>query len=492
MNERIINISIMLACIMALVSCGPHQKGPPKPIDNISGGIVVEGDYLLDSRVDTNSTLYFSGSDEFGFRAKLRITSNAIELRRVNINTKEDVLLKRKEGKNEYPVDVRVLKNGNFFRIWVGNNTEWIQGPLGQWELVYEPFANHITFVDDDGSSVPVEITKRKWLEPNYNAAVKYGEDGSFYEQQVIPGAMLEYDGVYYMYFMAGMKGDEEGSSRRTIGMAKSSNLVDWEISPEPVVTYKDYPYDNLYINGVALTPDNKVALMFSAQDFPQWMGLMLAVSEKPEGPFMRFPKEPVYKHDNAAHEFDLIDMKEPILEYDGVKYRYMLFYAGFTGNTSSYKAGDKGFIIYSNDLSEWVYRKDNPVFFPETDDNWDSGHVRPRSLTRIGDWWYLWYEGCNFWVPPGGSTLWCDVIGLARSRNLVDWEYHPRNPVLSGLGIEDAVCGSSWVGWPRMVIKDQTAYVFFCGRHDNGKVSATFRTIPIDKMVDWETDLLN
>ena len=82
----------MLACIMALVSCGPHQKGPPKPIDNISGGIVVEGDYLLDSRVDTNSTLYFSGSDEFGFRAKLRITSNAIELRRVNINTKEDVL----------------------------------------------------------------------------------------------------------------------------------------------------------------------------------------------------------------------------------------------------------------------------------------------------------------------------------------------------------------------------------------------------------------
>lgn len=474
---------IFIACLLAIYSC--------KSNENDSSEIGINGDYILSTQIKSSSTIYFSGSKNYGYRAKIQITDSTIEVRRLNINTNEDQLLKRKSVKISYPQNVTILKNGNFFRFWIGSNTEWIRGPLGEWEYIYEPFFNEIQGYTADNEPLAFEIKNREWLSQSINEAIKYGIDGSFYEQQIIPGAILEYDNVYYLYFMAGMKGDEEGASRRTIGVAKSKNLIDWEVNPEPIITYKDYPYDNLYINGAALTPDNKIAIMFSAQGFPEWKGIMLAIADSPEGKFVKCEKQPVYKHGNSAHEFDLVDMKVPTFEYNGEKYRYMLFYAGFTDGTSRCKAGDKGYIIFSNNLTDWVYCESNPVFYPETIDNWDSSHVRPRSLNRIGDYWYLWYEGCNSWTPPGKETdVWCDVIGLARSKDLKNWEYHPRNPVLSGLGINDSLCGSSWVGWPRMIVKEKIAYVFFCGMHDKGKVSTTFRTIPLHDLIDWESDL--
>ena len=65
-------------------------------------------------------------------------------------------------------------------------------------------------------------VTTLPWLQKITKPVISRGPKGSFYEKQIIPGAIIEYDGLYYMYVMAGMAGDEEGSSRRTIGVAMS------------------------------------------------------------------------------------------------------------------------------------------------------------------------------------------------------------------------------------------------------------------------------
>jgi hypothetical protein len=292
------------------------------------------------------------------------------------------------------------------------------------------------------------------------------------------------------MYFIAGMKGEEEGGSQRTIGLAVSANLDDWTIYPQPVLTNEVAKYSNIYVSGAAITPDNKIAIMYAAQEFPEWRGFMLATADKPEGPFTLSDDNPVYRHWTHAHESDLVDMgKEPV-KYEGESYRYLFFYTGFTSANEKMTEGDKGYLLYSNDLVHWVSRKDNPVFLPETKDNWDVAFVRPRSLTKIGEYWYLWYEGVNAWKAPrkNKNVIYCDVIGLARSKDLVNWEYHPRNPVFAGTGQDCNICGYNWVGWPRMVIKDGKGYVFFCGTHEN-KISTSYRTIEIKKLTDWESD---
>lgn len=469
-----------------LWGCGNNPKTDRKKETQLEYEFI-PGDYELFVDLEMNSEIYFSGSKSYGYQAKLSVENNQISL--IRLIDGASTILKTKQCAISFPCQVRILKNGNFFRFWIGDENEWIRGPLGEWEGLFEPEENALVAISEHGKELPLTIHKRKWLTLIENEIIKYGPEGSFYEQQIIPGAILEYKNKYYIYFMAGMKGDEEGSSRRTIGVAVSEDLKKWEVKPEPIVSFTDYPYDNLYVNGAVVTPDNKIALAFSAQQFPDWKGFMIAVSDLPDGRFSKFEKEPVYKHPTSAHEFDLIDLKESPILYKGTTYRYLMFYAGFTKPAINKKGGDRGFILYSNDLKDWISDDGNPVFAPETTDNWDAEHVRPRSLHRIGEYWYLWYEGCNVWKAPGHkSDLWCDVIGLARSKDLRSWEYHPRNPVLSGKGISASTCGCSWVGWPRMIVKDGTGYVFICGTQDE-KVSVACRTIDISRLTDWNSD---
>ena len=424
------------------------------------------------------SRVFFSGDTVSGKRAYLAISMDGFKV--VRENRTGTRIWKTYNNLGMPPWNVRILKKGNFFRFWVNGVTGWIRGPLGEWENVYEPVDNDLsveTPADINLQSWTVETLP--WLQEITEPIISRGPKGSFYEKQVIPGAIIEYDGLYYMYVMAGMSGDEEGSSRRTIGVVVSPDLKQWEGHLEPVISYLDTPYDNLYVSGAVVTDEGRVAIMFSAQQFPEWQGFMLAMADHPMGPFFQYTDNPVYKHFSHAHEFDLVRV-------DGMQHRYLLFYAGFTPDPPRGLAGDRGYLLYSDDLVNWHPDVRNPVFAPETPDNWDAVHVRPRSLNRIGGVWYLWYEGCNTWKPEGNLSHhgWWDTVGLARSKDLVNWEYYPRNPALPGLGINADQFDSNWVGWPRMYIKDGVGYVFYTGNAQVG-----LRMIPIEHLINWEAE---
>jgi predicted GH43/DUF377 family glycosyl hydrolase len=384
------------------------------------------------------------------------------------------------------PWRIRLLKKGNFFRCWVNDIAGWIRGPLGEWERQYDPWESYVALeTGQDAVVKSLTVTKLPWLDQITTPVVAKGPAGSFYEEQAIPGALLEYQDMYYLYFMAGMKGNEEGSSRRSVGVAVSRDLRTWDVQPEPVITYKDFPYDNLYVNGATTTPDGRIAVMFSAQQFPEWKGFMLATADGPLGPFTAYAHNPVYKHFTHAHEFDLVRV-------DGPDYRYIMFYAGFTPRPPSGPAGDRGYLLFSDDLVHWREHEKNPVFSPQTLDNWDAAHIRPRSLNRIGDTWYLWYEGCNNWVPPHTENSgWWDTIGLARSRDFVHWEYYPRNPALPALGCDPEQFDNKWVGWPRMHVRGGMGFVFYTGGSPDteGGVHVGLRTIALKDLTNWENE---
>ena len=421
--------------------------------------------------------VFFSGDTAFGKRAYLAISTDGFKVVRATDTDTRTWKTHNYVGKP--PWNVKILKKGNFFRFWVNNTTGWIRGPLGEWENIYEPTDNHLSVEKPAGINLQsCTVTTLPWLQEIAKPVISRGPKGSFYEKQIIPGAIIEYNGAYYMYVMAGMTGDEEGSSRRSIGVAVSPDLKQWEVHQEPLISYLDTPYDNLYVSGAVVTHEGRVAIMFSAQKFPEWQGFMLATAEHPMGRFVQFANNPVYKHPTHAHEFDLI-------RAEGMPSRYLLFYAGFTPHPQRGPAGDRGYLLYSDDLVNWHADERNPAFGPETPDNWDAIHVRPRSLNRIGDTWYLWYEGCNTWKPDGTTHHgWWDTVGLARSKDLIRWEYYPRNPALPGLGINGDQFDSNWVGWPRMYVKDNIGYVFYTGNAQVG-----LRTIPLDSLTNWETE---
>lgn len=428
------------------------------------------GNYELDVHVSNIGAsdrirVYYSASEDLSTGGFLEVGPRGMVIGRV-LQGKESTW-KTKECEVGTSVSVRILKKGGFFRYWVNGTADWMRGPLGEWEGHLEPIEAYVAL--DAPKGVTVEsfaATMLPWF-PGVGKVVEKGPEGGFMEGHVLPGALIEYDGRYYMYFMASMKGDQEGGSKRTIGVAISDDLVHWKVHPEPLISQSNVEADNIYPNGAVITHEGKVAIMYSVQKFPAWQGFCLAVADNPLGPFEDCPSNPVFKHFDHAHEFDLVRV-------DGTGCRYMLFYAGFVPELG----GDRGFLICSDDLANWRPHPRNPVFGPETKDNWDAIHIRPRSLNRIGDTWYLWYEGCNNWIPPGTTHHgWWDTVGLARSKDLVNWEYYPRNPALSS-GL------TTWIGWPRMVVKDGIGYVFAI---DGSEVS--LRRISIDALTKWDTE---
>ena len=299
--------------------------------------------------------VFFSGDTALGKRAYLAISTGEFKVvREINTDTRT---WKTYNNIGDPPWNVRILKKGNFFRFWVNDATGWIRGPLGEWENIYEPTDNCLSVETPSGVQLQsYTVTTLPWLQEITKPAISCGPKGSFYEKQVIPGAIIEYDGLYYMYVMTGMAGDEEGSSRRSIGVTVSSDLKQWEGHVEPLISYLDTPYDNLYISGAVVTDGGRVAIMFSAQKFPEWRGFMLATADHPMGPFFQYADNPVYKHFTHAHEFDLI-------RAEGLPSSLSPFLRWISRREPQHGlAGDRGYLLYSDDLVNWHSDKRNPV----------------------------------------------------------------------------------------------------------------------------------
>jgi hypothetical protein len=444
----------------------------------------LEGNYDLEIKVAAGPSpgpirIFFSADDSLWRYAFAEVSVDYLRIGRWEAGTTS--LWKITSGAGSPPYTIRILKKGSYYRFWANGATAWIRGPLGEWEGIYEPWRAKVgVMAPDSGVVQSFRVTSLPWLEQITQPLIPTGPVGSFYEAQVIPGAVLKVQDKYYIYFMAGMFGNQEGASGRKIGVAWSTDLYNWTVKPEPILSYEQLQGkgDNLYPGGAVITPEGKIALMYSVQLFPDWKGFYLAIADSPAGPFTNYASNPVYQFSNIAHEFDLVRVDQP-------EHRYILFFAGFTPSPPSGPVGDRGYVIYSDDLIHWSPDSRNPVFSPSTLDNWDAVHVRPRSLNLIGDTYYLWYEGTNTWTSPNPSYVaWWDEVGLARSKDLVSWEYYPRNPNLTGIGISALQWDKNWVGWPRMIIEGDTGYVFYTGDGQTG-----MRPIAITQLTDWESE---
>jgi len=487
-------------CKLSLLSATALALGETEGAFGVSGAAgaasgnsvqrLIDGNYdLLAEIAAARGRVTFSGREDWPIEAALELADDSVTLVRRENDTR--IVLKEQNGSGASPWKIRLLKKGNFFRYWVNDVTGWIREPLGVWESDHptrhcEPKRGYLGVETTGGHIVSCNVTLLPWLPSPSRPVITAGPDGTFKEAHVLVGGIIEHQGIYYQYFSGARFGCQEGGGAREIGVAYSKDLVSWVVEPEPIVKIgakNSWEPTGIYCSGAVVTPEGQVAVMYAAQNFPLWGGFGVAFAEHPLGPFTKYEGNPVYKHYTHAHEFSLVRTDEP-------GRRYLFFYAGFTDKPARGPAGDRGYILYSNDLIHWEPHQGNPVFGPETLENWDAIHVRPRGLNRIGNTWYLWYEGANHWDPPtlnaDGTkpSGWWDTVGLARSKDLTHWEYYPRNPALPGSGISKEQFDNSWVGWPRMFIKDGTGYVYYTGGREIG-----LRTIALEELTNWQSE---
>jgi hypothetical protein len=436
------------------------------------------------------------------------------------------------------PWRVEVMRRGSYFFLTVnGERMAFVRSPRmeihcngnngGARPAHVEPIASGAAF-QSANATLPSEIKPVSWGTVLDEPVVTHGHQ-QWSASQAIPGAVLRENGTTFLYFVSAAQNmpAQEAGGNCYGGLAhcpsgKEADPSAWTYLPDPILKNQTGPgrFDNVsvFVNGIVKAPDGRYAISFFGEPI---MSIGFAFADTPFGPFEQdnsyylnasmFPEWA----GQAQHEHDLIRLDNGT---------YLLFYTGFGGfrktATISHPSIDQGGIATSEDLKTWTFVQ-RPVLKHRYDESsgcdplrdnckpnvaqyWDGAFVRPRSLNKIGDWWYCLYEGANGYprqgTEPGSDTehlTGCDgitdSIGLARSRDLLEWEMDfplqlavPQQP---GDRFD-----SIWVGWPRAIQHNAThMYVFYAAggldfwtKGTDHIADTGLMTVPIEKFVDF------
>ena len=88
------------------------------------------------------------------------------------------------------------LRRGNYARVLYDGREMYLQGGTGEWYGHYMAEKAVLTVDDSENNLISCLYTSLDWLIAPDSPAVTAGEDGTYYEQQIIPGSVIEHDGV--------------------------------------------------------------------------------------------------------------------------------------------------------------------------------------------------------------------------------------------------------------------------------------------------------
>jgi predicted GH43/DUF377 family glycosyl hydrolase len=234
--------------------------------------------------------------------------------------------------------------------------------------------------------------------------------EGTFYSVHAANPDVLEFGREYLFVF----RGQDE-SGRDQIGVGRCDREAfdgrTWHLPPEPSIRVNEDPeaFDSAYVlDPAAVEVDGILRVYYtghrkgwSSWNVPSHVGLAFSSDGQ------TFEKHPIPVMEGMA----------PEIVRDG-----------------------SGFVLFFQRLDEarrmhiFSCRSDDGIHFRETDvvpvlgpvagEAWDSRSISTVRICQDGDHYYMFYGGCRRWPD------YPEAIGLARSRDLADWERYTGNPV--------------------------------------------------------------
>jgi len=224
---------------------------------------------------------------------------------------------------------------------------------------------------------------------------------------------LLIFKDVYYLYFRGQA---EAGHDQIGVAYARPENFdgIHWTLAPEnPVIRVgadtDDFDSGHI-LDPAAIVWNGDVYLFYSAHNIhwksrnvPSSIGL--AVSH--DG--IRFEK-------HARNPVVFGTAPEALVFQNSVHLFFQRRNAG--GYFEIHHCPSVDGVIFSEQNARVVFR---PSAIPGAFDSYSISTVR---LWPEGDWFYMVYGGCDRYYDYPGA------FGLARSKNLLDWERYPGNPI--------------------------------------------------------------
>lgn len=220
-----------------------------------------------------------------------------------------------------------IIKVGNTYYVWY-TRTEKAPAPVG-----YERATDTVPANTWDLASIYFATSTDSYTWEEQGLAVPRGPIGEFDERSVFTPGILIWDKRYYLYYQA-VANPFNRRTRNVIGMSWADNPEGpWHRHPEPVLKpgrpgvwkgekddrssiEEEGDFDSLKVHDpYLLVRDGRIFLYYKAHpmglggdtplSYPDFSG-GLAVSDNPEGPFVKSPLNPVL---NSGHEVVLWPM---------------------------------------------------------------------------------------------------------------------------------------------------------------------------------------
>lgn len=488
-----------------VTSAGPHWVLSE---ESIAGHWVLEAEVLSTASDASQGILFAVGADlSHGFLLTLQGT--ALNLSRISQGETISVQTWQTEGETQASKrELKIAKRGATYTFSIDGKI------VNTLTLTRLPDKGRYGFAFQDEGTYTVSDLQLHFIQLSEKYAgnpvlPSKGPKGAWDENQAFTATIRKFGDTYYLYYTGVDAADPrlEGGGIGRIGVATSKDGYHFEkYADNPVFDRIDPETGkSLKLQGMSVVqlPDERYALSYTVWDGQRWHALEYAVASSPLGPFELGPHNPIITtgHEN---EFDGIHVHlHNIIRLDDGN--YVLLYTGFNpkyhadrltgenalpspdvgdmdfegGDPEWINVGDQGGLATSEDYTKWEKYPGNPVFRLGERGAWDDQHVRPKGFIKYGEYYYMFYEGAHY-NQTEQRDFWFDQDGMARSRDLINWERFPHNPIIPGGGRDSIV-----TEWPIPIETEDGLAVFYWGGGP-GDVAISRAEIPRELLERW------
>jgi predicted GH43/DUF377 family glycosyl hydrolase len=222
----------------------------------------------------------------------------------------------------------------------------------------------------------------KSWADHPHNPVVSPGEAGSYDATHVVDPACVEFGGNLFLYYSA------IGVGPDSIGLAVSEDGLRFRKEDRPVLIGRAPEVVKI---------DGTIYMLYSL-DHPGG-GYAFHLATSTDG--RHFTEEgPIFSPEgNGWDSFSVVTPR--VFHEEG------LFVMAYAGDDQEKDYPKRVGLAFSQDMRTWKRFPDNPVFAAGAPDSWESRAIWFPEILKLGDRFYMWYEGYN------GK---CSQVGLAVS----------------------------------------------------------------------------
>jgi predicted GH43/DUF377 family glycosyl hydrolase len=234
---------------------------------------------------------------------------------------------------------------------------------------------------------------------------------------------------------------------KKSIALTESSDGIHWGY---PEIVLSPTPDSNWETNvnrPVVLKKGNDYYMWYTGQTKNQ---SFIGYATSKDGRIWERMNHPVISPEGGWEKTSVMC---PFVMYEAESLNYRMWYSGgdqFEPSAIGYAS--------SKDGINWIKDRNNPIFRPSAEYNWENDRVSGAQVVKIDEWFIMFYIGFR--------DIHHAQIGLARSRNGISgWERHPANPIIRpGILLWD----SDSVYKPFALLENDQWFLWYNGRKGN------------------------